>query len=141
MTKKLTIKIIERIPTVEEYQTLRRTTNWISVSNEQVAIALSHTLFGACAFHENQLVGMGRVVGDKGLYFYVQDVIVLPEFKSRGIGYKIMEVLEKYLEERAEGPVFVGLMAAKDVKRFYEKFGYQERADNAPGMFKYVDAG
>ncbi len=138
MATDLTIKILERTPTVEEYQFLRRTTGWVEVSDEQVALAMSQTLFGVCAFSINQLVGTGRVVGDKGLYFYIQDVIVLPEFKGKSIGNEIMEVLEKFIRTTAKGPVFVGLMAAKNVRGFYEKFGYQVRADDAPGMYKYM---
>ena len=134
-----TINIIERSPTVEEYQLLRSTTDWVKVSDDQVALALSNTLFAACAFSKNKLVGMGRVVGDAGLYFYIQDVIVDPSYQGQNVGNKIMAALEQRIKEVSKDPVFIGLMAAKNVKGFYTKNGYQVRTTDAPGMYKYMN--
>ena len=32
-----------------------------------------------------QLIAAGRVIGDGGVYFYVQDVIVVPEHQRRSL--------------------------------------------------------
>ena len=88
LAKNFAVKIIERQPTVGEYQKIRGTTNWTTVSNQQVDRALKKSLFNVCAVQDNQVVGIGRIIGDGGLYYYIQDVIVLPEFRGLGIGKK-----------------------------------------------------
>jgi hypothetical protein len=41
---------------------------------------LTHALFTVCALYEGNVIGCGRVIGDGGLYFYLQDIMVLPAF-------------------------------------------------------------
>lgn len=127
-----------RIPTVEEYQQLRRTTGWSTLADEVVETALSNSLFSVCVLHKGTIIGTGRVIGDGGAYFYIQDVIVLPAYQKMGVGLLIMEAVEDWLKKQAPPNAFIGLMAAAGVKRFYKKFGYQVREAEKPGMYKTV---
>jgi len=61
-----------------------------------------------------EFVGCGRVVGDGGLYFYLQDIALLPEHQGRGLGAAIMDAVMAYLERTARRGAFIGLMAASD---------------------------
>ena len=81
---------------------------------------------------------MGRVIGDGAIYFYIQDVIVLPEFQKFGLGKLIMNQIEAYLNKNAPHNAFIGLMAADGVQKFYEKFGYRQRPGGRPGMYKMI---
>ena len=81
---------------------------------------------------------MGRVIGDGSIYFYIQDLIVLPEYQEMGVGRLIMEQIEKYLQNNAPKGAFIGLMAAENTTGFYENFGYMVRPEQKPGMFKYI---
>jgi GNAT superfamily N-acetyltransferase len=91
-----------------------------------------------CIVLANEVIGCGRVVGDGGVYFYVQDIIVLPEFQGKGIGRHIMDAIMEYLKTHASNGAFVGLMAAKGVSEFYERYGFKERPSDAPGMFRVL---
>lgn len=53
---------------------------------ESTEIGLGNSLFSVCAIYKNEVIGCGRAVGDGGIYFYIQDIIVLPKFQGRGIG-------------------------------------------------------
>ncbi len=123
----------------EEYQLLRNTTNWRQIPNDHVSKALKKDLFSVCILKNDKIVGMGRVIGDGVIYFYIQDVIVLPEFRNRGVGQLIMNQIESYLDQMAPEDAFVGLMAAEGTEGFYRKFGYQRRPKNGPGMFKNLN--
>jgi GNAT superfamily N-acetyltransferase len=70
------------------------------------------------------------------LYFYLQDIIVLPAFQGKGLGKRLMNAILAYLEEHAHPGAFVGLMAAKDVSSFYTQFGFAVRPSERPGMFR-----
>ncbi|MBI9067762.1 MAG: GNAT family N-acetyltransferase [Salinivirgaceae bacterium] len=131
--------LIEKRPaSVTEFQDLRSTTGWAMHSADVVEKALAKDLFTICISYQNQLIGVGRIIGDGAMYFYIQDIIVRPEFKGKGIGKIIMNAIEKYLNTHTYKNSFIGLMAADGVKEFYKKFGYSERDENKPGMFKVI---
>ncbi len=59
----------------------------------------------------------------------VKDVLVLPEYQSRGIGSEMMNRIMSFLKSKLE-PGFViqiDLMAATGKEPFYEKFGFVSR--------------
>lgn len=124
--------------TVWDYQAIRETTGWDMLEDTVVEKALENDLFSICVYDQNKLVGIGRVIGDGSIYFYIQDVIVIPDYQKRQIGDIIMEHIEEYLANATNHNSFIGLMAAKDVQGFYEKYGYQIRPEDRPGMYKMV---
>jgi len=128
--------LFERSPTVEDYHRLCRTVGWEHVDDEATEMGLRNALFSVCMIHKDQVIGCGRVVGDGGIYFYIQDIIVLPEFQGRGLGRRIMDAVMNYLSSHAHPNAFIGLMAAKGVSGFYEKHGFAERPPDRPGMFR-----
>ena len=130
---------IEKRPLeVAEYQSLRKTTGWDMLEDRVVEVALKQDLFSIGIFNDGRLIGMGRVIGDGGLYFYIQDVVVMPEYQGKGIGKLIMENIEAFLEKSTPNNAFIGLMAAEGVWRFYENYGYKVRPDTGPGMYKRI---
>lgn len=131
-------KIEARKLEVEEYQSLRKTTSWDMIEDDVVKKALENDLFSVCVYESEKLIGMGRVIGDGAIYFYIQDIIVAPEYKRKGIGKLIMKKVEQYISKTANNNSFIGLMAAAGVKEFYYTFGYTERPDNRPGMYKVI---
>lgn len=81
------------------------------------------------------------MIGD-GIYFYIQDIMVLPGFQGKGIGKHIMDALMDFLNSHVCNSAFIGLMAAKGVSKFYERYGFIERPPDRPGMFqKYIGTG
>ncbi len=48
--------------------------------------ALPNTLYGVCAYQGNELVAMGRIVGDGGCHLQVCDIAVLPRLQGQGLG-------------------------------------------------------
>ncbi|NHJ02503.1 MAG: N-acetyltransferase [Candidatus Heimdallarchaeota archaeon] len=128
----------EAIPSVRDYLTLRALVGWSTVSGKAVEKSLANSLYSICVYHETQLIGYGRVIGDNGIYFYIQDVIVHPLWQRQGIGRQIMQKIMNYLKIHADPTAFVGLMAAKGFGPFYEPYGFKNRATDAPGMFTYA---
>ena len=129
--------LVERpLTTVEEYLRLREAIGWWYVDFEALKIGLPNSLFSVCVIHNDEVIGCGRVVGDGGMYFYIQDIIVLPEFQGKGIGRRIMDAVMDFITFHAHIGAFVALMAAKGVSKFYEKYGFQERPPDRPGMFR-----
>ena len=131
-------EIVEKIATVAEYQSLRSAVGWRNHAADVAEKSLANSLFSVCAISENKVIGFGRVVGDGHIYFYLQDVIVLPDYQGKGIGYKITEKLNDLVLSVAKPGAYIGLMAAENASGLYEKFGFARRPENAPGMDKRV---
>ncbi|HVP13447.1 MAG TPA: GNAT family N-acetyltransferase [Phycisphaerae bacterium] len=129
-------EIVERAPTVEEYQMLRREVGWPEVETAVVGRGLAASLYSVCLLHDGEVVGCGRVVGDGGIYLYIQDIIVLPAYQRQGWGRRIMEAMMAYVASKAGRNTFVGLNAAEGVAPFYYRYGFAERPPGRPGMFR-----
>lgn len=134
MILKLSINFEKHIPSLKEYQSLFNTTGWMPVEDHKASKALKNTLFATCVYVDKRFIGMGRVVGDDSMYFYLQDIIVAPEFRKLGIGARIVKTLIDYVYEQNDFP-FIGLMAAQGSSSFYQKLGFLERKQSAPGMY------
>ena len=129
-------ELVERDPTVEEYQRLRGAVGWGEMTDEGVAAGLPNALYSIVLEMDGEAVGCARIVGDGGVYFYLQDVIVLPEHRGRGQGARLMGALMGYLERSARPGAFIGLMAAVGAEPFYERYGFRRRSEQQPGMFR-----
>lgn len=85
--------------------------------------------------YENSVVGIGRVIGDGGLFFDVVDIAVVESHQKKGVGKMIMDSLMAYLDVNAGPTALICLMANKGVAPFYEKYGFKAREADMPGMF------
>jgi GNAT superfamily N-acetyltransferase len=128
-------QIVERIPTVEEYLALREAVGWERLDEQMTARALVNALFTVCILHKGKIIGCGRVIGDGGLHFYLQDIMMLPAYQGKGLGKRLMRAILAYLDEHALPGAFVGLMAARGKSSFYTQFGFAVRPPERPGMF------
>jgi GNAT superfamily N-acetyltransferase len=126
--------VIERTPTVTEYNRVRRAAGLPLKDETAARQGLANTLFGVCVMQDDVVVGMGRVIGDGGLFYDLVDIAVVSEHQHQGVGRMIMEALIAYVHAHARPSSIVCLMANKGVAPFYEKFGFKARDPDMPGM-------
>lgn len=129
----LAYTIEHRIPTAEQWMALRASVGWPTFPIEVAERSLAMTPFCVCAFEGDQLIGMGRVLGDGVISFYVGNVMVRPDRQGLGIGKKIMEHIMEYLKENAVPGAIASLLAIKGKEDFYTQFGFQRRPDEHHG--------
>jgi hypothetical protein len=78
------IVIKENVLTANEFNMLCRSVGWIPPSEEQTAKALENSLCTFSVFYDAKLVGMGRLLGDIAMSYYVKDVVILPDLQGKG---------------------------------------------------------
>lgn len=127
-------QVLEKAPELNAFLSLRKTTSWGTVPIKLVRKSLNNSLYNVAIYHKNVLIGMGRVVGDGYLYFYIQDVVVSPDHQGQGVGDLIMRNIESYISKNAQSGSTIGLFSAKGSEAFYKKFGYQDRSGNPLGL-------
>jgi GNAT superfamily N-acetyltransferase len=127
-------EVIERTPEVEEYNRVRGAAG-LSVKDEIAARrGLANTLYGVCIVLGGMTVGIGRVIGDGGLFYDIVDVAVVAEHQKKGVGKMIMDALMGYLDAHARPTSIICLLANRGVAPFYEKYGFKARDADMPGM-------
>ena len=95
---------------------------------------LPNSLFSVCVRAGNELIGLGRIIGDGGCNFEVVDIAVHPDFQRQGLGRKIMESLMAYLRENAPSSAYVSLIADEGAPELYRQFGFEFTAPASVGM-------
>lgn len=133
-TSELNIEFEERAPTVVEYLDLRDSVGWHGLPKMAAEAGLANSLYAVCAVREGEVIGCGRITGDNGIYFYIQDLIIRPKNQRHGVGSQLMARLMDYIDAQAQTGAFIGLMAAPRLEGFYGRFGFALFPGDSPGM-------
>jgi GNAT superfamily N-acetyltransferase len=127
-------RLAERVPSVGDYNRVRVAAGLSEKDAEAARVGLANTVFGVCVEDRDEVVGIGRVIGDGGLFFEVVDIAVVPEHQKKGLGKMIMDALMSWLTVNAPPTAFVSLIADEGLSGFYGRYGFRERPPEAPGM-------
>lgn len=127
-------QLSREIPGSDEYRALRVAAGLSAMSEEGAAIGLPASWCSVCVRDDGHLIGMGRVVGDGGLFLWVVDIAVTPARQGQGWGRRIMQALMDEVHARAPKRAMIGLIADGTAHELYEKFGFKLVAPGAHGM-------
>ncbi len=123
------------LPPKDQYFSLFETTGWnekYQLTPDELTQAVSNSQFTVTAYDGNRLVGFGRLVSDGILHAMIYEMIVRPDYQRKGIGAEILKMLiDKCKEKNIRD---IQLFCAKGKRAFYEKYGFEARPDDAPGM-------
>ncbi len=110
----------------EEYCKLRESVGWTNFSRTQTEKSLKNSLYTVAAEEDNQVVGMGRLIGD-GMYYMIVDIVVQPAYQQMGIGSKILNMIMEYVDNGTPdgGRSSIQLIAEKGKETFYESRGFK----------------
>lgn len=81
---------------------------------------MNNTLFSVSIYDDNKIIGYGRIIGDKTIFLYIQDIMVILEYQGQKVGTKIMnELLTKVDEYKKVNPnIRTYLVPLKEKKNF-----------------------
>lgn len=126
-------QVVEEVAPVDDFVRLRIISGLTPRPREAAEKALPNSLFGVHIVLNDQVIGMGRVVGDGALNFELVDVAVDPEHQGKGLGSLIMQRIMNYLDLEAPKGSYITLMA--DVPELYKKFGFELSRPRCEGMY------
>jgi GNAT superfamily N-acetyltransferase len=130
------VQLVERVPTLAEYETLVRAVGWGRLTNlEAAAVALRNTWYSVVAVEGDRAVGLARVVGDGATAFYVQDVMVHPDRQRRGIGTALVGAVMGHFRRAAPRGASIGLFTGRNLAGFYERHGLEGPDTSLYGMY------
>lgn len=138
------VRLADNGLTAEDFVRLRVEAGFMKTPQEQAERAVRNSLFCVAAVYEGETIGMGRLVGDGAMYWYLQEIIVHPRYQRSGIGTAIVNRLIAFVQENGLPgcKMTIGLVAARGKEPFYEKLGFVRIPDgiSGSGMKKYVQA-
>lgn len=127
-------QVADVLPQPAEFCQLRKAAGLSPRQLESATIGLRNSIMGVSIRKNNQLVGMARLIGDGATFFEVVDVAVLPAEQRQGLGTKLMQHIQAYLQTHVPTDATVTLIADIPADRLYEKFDFQPTAPGSIGM-------
>ena len=128
------IQLVERFPDAPTYCRMRIQAGLSPKTLEAAQRGLPNTLYGVSLLRGDEVVGMGRIVGDNGTVFTIVDIAVLPLLQGRGLGKRILAALDAWLQANAPESAYVTLVADGEAKHLYAQFGFAETAPYSVSM-------
>ena len=126
----------------EEFVSLWESVWGQAPSLEQTRLAMENTLYRVSLCDGDKVVAMARVIGDRGLCYYIKDVVVRPEYQGRGLGRLLVEELLKYINDNGVPgtDIAVELCAMPDKIPFYERFGFKYNEAQRLRLMHHVES-
>jgi GNAT superfamily N-acetyltransferase/predicted enzyme related to lactoylglutathione lyase len=120
------IVVIDRSPSVAEYEELMKAVGWKKQGIPGAEVILKAPVYAAVAEdnESNKTVGCVLLLGDGASFYYVKDMMVLPEYQRKHIGTMLMHRLNQWLERNAPVDAMVGLYTGQNLAPFYRQFGF-----------------
>ena len=122
------------IPAIDTYQHLRVAAGMSAKTAEAATKGLPNSLFAVQVLLGDEVVGMGRIIGDGGCFFQVTDIAVLPAHQGKGLGKRIMREIMQFIETEVPQSAYVSLIADGQAQDLYAQFGFRHTAPASVGM-------
>jgi len=125
----------DQIPDTKKYWDLFQTTGWnleYKFTMNEIAEAIQNSWYVISIYNSNTLIGFGRIIADGVHHALIVDLIIHPDHQDKGLGTELLNRLVKKCKDNNIRDI--QLFAAKDKFEFYEKFGFEKRPSNSPGM-------
>ncbi len=122
---------------VEEIVELYKAAGWWQESPEAretiPAMIRGSVRFMVARSIDGRIVGMARVISDGYSDAYIQDVVVLKDYRGRGVGRELVRRLTQFCVSRKIG--WIGLVAEPGTQSLYEELGYGPLVGYQPMLY------
>jgi ribosomal protein S18 acetylase RimI-like enzyme len=131
----------ERDIDLYELEELCDAVGWSRRPMRKVRKAIQHSFLVASMWQQRgntrRLIGFARATSDHAFNATIWDVVVHPDFQSKGLGKALMKYMIKKL--RSEDISNITLFADPQVVNFYRRMGFMPDPEGIKGMFWYPD--
>ena len=138
--KNIEIKIVDKWP-LDQIVELYKAGGWWKESHDPSGI--DTLIKGSFVFvivfdkQKNKAVGMGRIISDGVSDAYIQDLVLLPAYRSKGLGKKLVNFLTDYC--KLKGITWIALIAEPNQDKFYKPLGFKTMNNYIPMKYQPGD--
>lgn len=125
------------IPSVTDYLALRKKAGLSARDELASQVGLNNSIYSVVLkdLNTQQLVGMGRIIGDGGTVYQLVDIAVDPDYQGFGLGKQIMTHLTTYIKECINPLAYINLIADGKASKLYQQFGFTAVQPESLGMY------
>ena len=132
------IAVSYEIPDAQEYNNLRIISGLSPKDEVGSEVGLKNSIFIVTLRDSEKLIGMGRIIGDKGCFYHIVDIAVAPSYQGNGLGKRIMSEIDTYLKNNIPKNSYVSLIADIPADELYKKLGFEYSAPKSVGMMRKI---
>ena len=132
-------ELVEATPSSDDYRRLRIAAGLSPKTAEAAAAGLPNTIYAVVIRKDGEAIGMGRIIGDHGLFFQIVDIAVDPKHQKRGLGKRIVHALVDHLHKTALPGAYISLIADGEAHHLYSLFGFKPTAPRSIGMYLHFE--
>lgn len=120
---------------------LRDLLGWKKVSEEQFVRSLKNTMCSVSIKNNDDVIAIGRVVGDYYTKGLLSDILVNPKYQGMGYGKIIINnLLEQIKDNLNTGDLFMLEASPTCSNRdFYVKCGLKYKPENQDGVYVWIE--
>lgn len=134
----MSYKVQYQIVDPERYLFLRKECGLSAKTLDAAKIGMQHSVCSVAVTDEltDEVIGMGRIIGDGACHCQIVDICVLPAHQKKGLGKLIMDKLDDFIKNELPEKCYISLIADGEAYRLYEHFGFKEVWPASRGMAK-----
>ncbi len=83
---------------------------------------------------KDEIIGMGRAIGDGISDIYIQDIYVRKDHRGKRYGSSIVQKIAEYL--RDSGYYWISLVGRPGTEEFYKRLGFEKMEEYVPMILK-----
>jgi len=122
-------------PSPDEYVHLRKKAGLGTRSRNAAEIGLRRSLHCLTCRDDDELIAMGRVVGDGGCFVQLVDIAVAPTHQGRGLGSEMTDRLVRWCEASLPATCHISLVSSDRAVPLYRAWGFRD----CRGLDRYAD--
>lgn len=132
---------IEYVINEDEFLEVISSVGFKTYPKYQITKALKNSMYMVKVSVNDEVVGIGRVVGDNSIVCMLSDICVKPKFQKRGIGKLIVLELKRLIEDNVfDGEKMqIELTPTAGNEEFYQKCGFKYKPDVITGMYLWIN--
>lgn len=132
---------IEYEITSSEFLEMITSVGWKSLSLDQIEKGIERSMYVVKVLYNDNLAGMGRIVGDFYTACLLCDICVKEEYRNKGLGTLIVKTLKELVEKDVEqgNRIIIELIPTHGLEGFYQKLGFKYKPEMMTGMYLWID--
>ncbi|MBE9918258.1 GNAT family N-acetyltransferase [Paenibacillus donghaensis] len=119
------IKYTSELPTEENIYDLYEDLDWnkfLQLNKERLLTAMKQSWYAIYAYHDDRLIGTGRIVSDGIINAYFCGLGVHPDYRNKGIG---SEITRQLAERCQKENLHLQFFCEEGLVPYYEKMNFK----------------
>ena len=126
--------------TADEVNTIRKSMGWRQILPEQLQAGLDGSALITAAYEENKTIGMARLSWDGGYSAVISDILIIPEYRNKGIENKLITNILDFLRNQLKSGfgIQVDIRAWNNDEALFESLGFQVSKKEQRGVPMHI---